>query len=88
MLISRRAVVLTVGGLSDVAECCQQKHHYQDMPPALRRQMGALPGPFLHYFTKRFPSLVVHVHTVISDSPLLRGEAMFASYFRPVGDND
>jgi serine/threonine-protein kinase/endoribonuclease IRE1 len=63
-----------------------KKHHYQDMSPQLRKHMGALPDGFLAYFTRRFPALFLHVHSVVAEAPLLRTEAMFAAYFTPPGD--
>lgn len=39
-----------------------------------------MPEGFLAYFTKRFPTLFLHVHTVISSSSL-RCESMFRTYF-------
>ncbi|KAI0340462.1 hypothetical protein BDW22DRAFT_428306 [Trametopsis cervina] len=57
-----------------------KKHHYQDLPDNVKRQIGSMPEGFLSYFTRRFPRLFLHVHTVVSSSQL-RGESMFRSYF-------
>ncbi|CAK5268517.1 unnamed protein product [Mycena citricolor] len=57
-----------------------KKHHYQDLPDNVKRHLGAMPEGYLAYFTRRFPRLFLHVHSVIGDSPL-RSESMFRSYF-------
>lgn len=54
-----------------------QKHHYQDMPPALRRSMGHLPDGFLSYFTRRFPSLFLHVYEVVAKDGFVKSETSF-----------
>ncbi|KAL6309426.1 hypothetical protein BKA93DRAFT_821733 [Sparassis latifolia] len=57
-----------------------KKHHYQDLPGNVKRLLGSMPEGFLSYFTRRFPGLLLHVHSVISGSPL-RDESMFRAYF-------
>ncbi|TCD64886.1 bifunctional endoribonuclease/protein kinase ire1 [Steccherinum ochraceum] len=57
-----------------------KKHHYQDLPDNVKRQVGPMPEGFLSYFTRRFPRLFLHVHGVIAASPL-RQESMFRIYF-------
>lgn len=57
-----------------------KKHHYQDLPENLRRQLHPMPQGYLAYFTRRFPLLFMHVHNVV-ESSALRHEAMFRSYF-------
>ncbi|EKM57175.1 uncharacterized protein PHACADRAFT_254759 [Phanerochaete carnosa HHB-10118-sp] len=57
-----------------------KKHHYQDLPDHVKRQIGPMPEGFLAYFTRRFPRLFLHVHSAISSSPL-RFESMFRTYF-------
>ncbi|PSR81760.1 hypothetical protein PHLCEN_2v6269 [Hermanssonia centrifuga] len=57
-----------------------QKHHYQDLPDNVKRQIGSMPEGFLSYFTRRFPRLFLHVHSVIAASSL-RQESMFRTYF-------
>ena len=57
-----------------------QKHHYQDLPDNVKRQIGSMPDGFLAYFTRRFPKLFLHVHGVVADSHL-RNESMFRQYF-------
>ncbi|TFK75656.1 hypothetical protein BDN72DRAFT_885694 [Pluteus cervinus] len=57
-----------------------KKNHYQDLPDNVKRHLGPMPDGFLAYFTKRYPKLFLHVHSVIASSAL-RTESMFRSYF-------
>ncbi|KAJ7248573.1 kinase-like domain-containing protein [Mycena haematopus] len=57
-----------------------KKHRYQDLPNQVKRNLGPMPEGFLAYFTRRFPRLFLHVHSVIGDTSL-RSESMFRSYF-------
>ncbi|KAI0731574.1 kinase-like domain-containing protein [Irpex lacteus] len=57
-----------------------KKHHYQDLPDNVKRQVGSMPEGFLAYFTKHFPKLFLHVHQVIASSQL-RTESQFRTYF-------
>lgn len=58
-----------------------KKHHFQDMPAVLRKQMSPMPEGFLVYFTRRFPRLFLHVYEVMEQLPLLRGETTFRGYY-------
>jgi serine/threonine-protein kinase/endoribonuclease IRE1 len=60
-----------------------QKHHYQDLPDNVKRIFGPMPEGYLAYFTRRFPRLFLHVHSIVDDS-VLRHESMFKSYFELV----
>lgn len=60
-----------------------KKHHYQDLPDHVKRHLGPMPEGFLSYFTRRFPRLFMHVHRVISNTPLCH-ESMFRTYFELV----
>ncbi|KAK0551392.1 bifunctional endoribonuclease/protein kinase ire1 [Tilletia horrida] len=60
-----------------------KKHHYQDLSPHLKKLLGPLPGGFLSYFTRRFPLLFMHVHTILISHPLIPFEAQFREYFEP-----
>lgn len=60
-----------------------KKHHYQDLPDHVKRHLGPMPEGFLSYFTRRFPRLFMHVHGVISNTPLCH-ESMFRTYFELV----
>lgn len=57
-----------------------KKHHYQDLPENVKRHLGPMPEGFLAYFTRRFPRLFMHVHGVISETPLCT-ESIFRTYF-------
>jgi serine/threonine-protein kinase/endoribonuclease IRE1 len=57
-----------------------QKHHYQDLPEAVRTHLGDLPNGFLTYFTSRFPRLLLHVYETVSIH--LADETMFLSTFQ------
>ncbi|GAA5939568.1 bifunctional endoribonuclease/protein kinase IRE1 [Sporobolomyces koalae] len=57
-----------------------KKHHYQDLPEPVRRNLGDLPGGFLSYFTARFPHLLLHVYDTVATH--LADEAMFSSTFK------
>ncbi|KAJ7135397.1 hypothetical protein C8R43DRAFT_1072529 [Mycena crocata] len=57
-----------------------KKNHYQDLPDNVKRHLGPMPEGFLAYFTRRYPRLFLHVHSVIGDTSL-RTESMFRSYF-------
>ncbi|KAA1471953.1 kinase-like protein [Dentipellis sp. KUC8613] len=57
-----------------------KKHHYQDLPENVKRHVGSMPEGYLQYFTRRFPRLFLHVHSVVSTTSL-RQESMFRSYF-------
>ncbi|KAJ7130190.1 hypothetical protein C8R44DRAFT_699316 [Mycena epipterygia] len=57
-----------------------KKHHYQDLPDNVKRHLGPMPEGYLAYFTRRYPRLFLHVHSVIGDTSL-RSESMFRSYF-------
>ena len=58
-----------------------KKHHYQDLPPTLKKILGSLPDGYLNYFTRRFPELFLHVYNTIVDQPLIRTEPVFKEYF-------
>ncbi|EPQ51887.1 hypothetical protein GLOTRDRAFT_80895 [Gloeophyllum trabeum ATCC 11539] len=69
------------GSVQDLLRALRnKKHHYQDLPEHVKRTMGGMPEGFLHYFTRRFPQLFLHVHGIVATSPL-RDESMFRSYF-------
>lgn len=59
-----------------------KKHHAQDLPLALRKQLSLMPEGFLHYFTHRFPALFMHVYQVMEQLPVLRQEPTFRAYYQ------
>ncbi|KAG6840866.1 hypothetical protein C0991_003669 [Blastosporella zonata] len=52
-----------------------KKNHYQDLPESAKRHLGPMPEGFLAYFTRRFPRLFLHVHSVVG-STILRTESL------------
>ncbi|GAK66148.1 uncharacterized protein PAN0_011d4370 [Moesziomyces antarcticus] len=58
-----------------------KKHHYQDLPPTLKKILGSLPDGYLNYFTRRFPELFLHVYNTVVQQPLIRTEPVFREYF-------
>ncbi|KAH9454485.1 hypothetical protein Pst134EB_014565 [Puccinia striiformis f. sp. tritici] len=57
-----------------------KKHHFQDLPDPIKKSLGDIPEGFLNYFSRKFPSLLVHVYSIILDSNL-KSENLFATYF-------
>ncbi|KAF4608030.1 bifunctional endoribonuclease/protein kinase ire1 [Pleurotus pulmonarius] len=57
-----------------------KKNHYQDLPDNVKRHLGPMPEGFLSYFTRRYPRLFLHVHSVIGETGL-NNESMFRSYY-------
>ncbi|KAI1896112.1 hypothetical protein AGOR_G00091460 [Albula goreensis] len=39
-----------------------KKHHYHELPPEVQETLGEVPEGFVHYFTSRFPRLLLHTH--------------------------
>jgi len=58
-----------------------KKHHFNDMPVALKKSLSPMPEGFLMYFTRRFPHLFLHVYQVLEKLPLLRSEPTFRHYY-------
>ncbi|ORX88917.1 hypothetical protein K493DRAFT_410752 [Basidiobolus meristosporus CBS 931.73] len=63
-----------------------KKHHYQDLPENVKKSLGTLPEGFLHYFTSRFPHLVLHAYYFVAETESLREEHVFKPYFLPPGE--
>jgi hypothetical protein len=59
-----------------------QKHHFQDLAEPVKRAFGEPPDDYLHYFTSRFPYLLLHVYYIIAEDEWLRNETMFKEYFQ------
>ncbi|ORX44369.1 hypothetical protein BCR36DRAFT_301873 [Piromyces finnis] len=60
-----------------------KKHHYQDLPDYVKDALGPIPDGFLHYFTSRFPLLLLHIYYVIINNKELRNDSIFSSYLNP-----
>ncbi|KAJ3195109.1 bifunctional endoribonuclease/protein kinase ire1 [Irineochytrium annulatum] len=58
-----------------------KKHHYQDLPPDVKRTLGSLPEGFYNYFASRFPALLLHVYSAVAEHKGLRSESQFQHYF-------
>ncbi|KAI7907214.1 uncharacterized protein BX663DRAFT_495206 [Cokeromyces recurvatus] len=58
-----------------------KKHHWQDLPEAVKKVYGEPPNQFLYYFTTRFPHLLLHTYYVVSNHPTLKKEGSLGQYF-------
>lgn len=43
-----------------------KKHHYRQLPDALKQSLGAVPDEFVTYFTSRFPQLLLHTYQAMA----------------------
>ncbi|KAJ9157544.1 Serine/threonine-protein kinase ppk4 [Pleurostoma richardsiae] len=59
-----------------------KKNHYEDMPEALKKQVGPLPEGYLGFWTRRFPSLLITCWNVVYE---VRWEETdrFKEYYEP-----
>lgn len=57
-----------------------KRNHYNDMPDAIKAQIGGLPEGYLTYWTVRFPALLMQSHWVISQLNLMETDR-FRRYF-------
>ncbi|XP_057254029.1 serine/threonine-protein kinase/endoribonuclease IRE2 isoform X2 [Pezoporus wallicus] len=62
-----------------------KKHHYHELPAEVRAALGSVPDAFVHYFTSRFPRLLLHTHGAMR---VCAHERLFRSYYcqGPAGD--
>lgn len=64
---------------SSVRDCLRvirnKKNHYRDLPASVQAVVGPLPTGFLHYFTARFPSLLMHMYHVMALAVTLERES-------------
>ena len=51
------------------------------MPIILKKQLSPMPEGFLLYFTRRFPTLFLHVYGVLEQLPQMRTEPTFTMYY-------
>jgi serine/threonine-protein kinase/endoribonuclease IRE1 len=58
-----------------------KKHHYQDLPDDIKKELGSTPEGFLNYFTTKFPNLLLHVFYFVQNNPKLTADPMFRQYF-------
>ncbi|NWX45725.1 ERN1 endoribonuclease, partial [Steatornis caripensis] len=64
-----------------------QKHHYHELPADVQATLGSIPNGFVHYFTSRFPRLLLHTHGAMR---VCAHEQLFHSYYcqGPGGDGE
>ena len=55
-----------------------QKHHYRELSEELKRSLGRIPDEFLHYFTSRFPLLLIHTYKKME---ICKHERIFKHYY-------
>jgi len=57
-----------------------KKNHYDDMPMMAKSVLGPLPDGYIHYWTGKFPKLLIYVYTKFYKSGLQR-ESNFAAFY-------
>uniref|UniRef100_A0A672V9C5 Serine/threonine-protein kinase/endoribonuclease IRE1 n=1 Tax=Strigops habroptila TaxID=2489341 RepID=A0A672V9C5_STRHB len=55
-----------------------KKHHYHELPAEVQAALGSVPDGFVHYFTSRFPRLLLHTHGAMR---VCAHERLFHSYY-------
>jgi serine/threonine protein kinase len=66
--------------LRDLLRVIRNKaHHYRDLEPEMQQRFGALPEGYLHYFTSRFPQLLMYTYHFIGRT--CREDPTFRDYF-------
>ncbi|KAI9739584.1 MAG: bifunctional endoribonuclease/protein kinase ire1 [Cirrosporium novae-zelandiae] len=60
-----------------------KKNHYEDMPESLRAHVGPLPEGYLHFWTVKFPTLLMSCHWVVGECAIKGGwkRRKFEKYF-------
>lgn len=58
-------------------------NHYRELSREIQAILGPVPDGFNHYFSTRFPKLLIEVYQVISSH--CAGEEQFHKYFRSSG---
>ncbi|KAJ8413534.1 hypothetical protein AAFF_G00080410 [Aldrovandia affinis] len=57
-----------------------KKHHYHELPDEVQETLGEVPEGFVHYFTSRFPRLLLHTHGALR---FCAYERLFHPYYPP-----
>ncbi|KAJ8284060.1 hypothetical protein COCON_G00029100 [Conger conger] len=57
-----------------------KKHHYHELPAEVQETLGEVPEGFVHYFTSRFPRLLLHTHGAMHSCA---HERLFHPYYPP-----
>ncbi|CDK24893.1 unnamed protein product [Kuraishia capsulata CBS 1993] len=66
--------------LMDLLRALRNKyHHFNDLPEALEKEMGPLPGGFYNYFATRFPNMLMAIYGVLQEN--LTHEDVFRQFF-------
>ncbi|XP_060619095.2 serine/threonine-protein kinase/endoribonuclease IRE1 [Anolis sagrei] len=60
-----------------------KKHHYRELPPEVQETLGSVPEDFVHYFTSRFPYLLLHTFHAMQ---ICCQERLFQPYY--IQDSD
>ncbi|VDN59955.1 unnamed protein product [Dracunculus medinensis] len=55
-----------------------KKHHYRELPEEVRISLGDIPEQFVHYFTSRFPELLMHTYEAME---CCSSEKLFIGYY-------
>uniref|UniRef100_A0A8C3M0T5 Serine/threonine-protein kinase/endoribonuclease IRE1 n=1 Tax=Chrysolophus pictus TaxID=9089 RepID=A0A8C3M0T5_CHRPC len=55
-----------------------KKHHYRELPPEVQETLGSIPDDFVHYFTARFPHLLLHTYRAMH---ICCQERLFQHYY-------
>ncbi|XP_045214288.2 serine/threonine-protein kinase/endoribonuclease IRE1-like [Mercenaria mercenaria] len=55
-----------------------KKHHYRELPEAVKNSLGTVPDQFVKYFTSRFPRLLIHTYTALE---CCAHERVFQQYY-------
>jgi serine/threonine-protein kinase/endoribonuclease IRE1 len=55
-----------------------KKHHFNELPTAIKMMYGRMPDQFTDYWTNRFPKLVIHSWMAMH---CIKTEPTFAKYF-------
>jgi len=56
-----------------------KKHHYRELPEALRLSLGTIPDEYVTYFTRRFPRLIMHTYNSLRS--LCKDEMPLKGYY-------
>ena len=56
-----------------------QKHHYRELPEALKLSLGHIPDEFVDYFISRFPLLLIHTYKKME---ICKQERIFQVYYK------
>ncbi|KAL3877911.1 hypothetical protein ACJMK2_035553 [Sinanodonta woodiana] len=55
-----------------------KKHHYRELPEEVKNSLGTVPDQFVHYFTSRFPMLLIHTYHAMK---CCASECIFNQYY-------